>query len=182
MIAILKNSLAAILLTTLAGCFPYVTSYVHLEASGARYQREVCNQFGPYVALDLERSGVQIRVSLEPGYSQRSKFGFLRLRAPRDVIVSIPNPTALIRFRDDKVALPTQLALTPPPRERINKFAPLKRDDRIAEYVFEFVDFPFISEPGSLTLPEIVVDGAALALPVIAFQRRPFAGILPLNC
>lgn len=178
----IKPLLAAIPLLLLVGCFPYVKSYVHLEAPGAKYEREVCNQFGPYVALDFEQRGVQVRVNLEPGNFQRSKIAFLRLRAPRDVVISIPSPEALVLVRDGKEPIRIKLALTNPPSERINKFAPLRRDDGMTESVFEFVDLPFLSERGSLTLPVIMADGALLTLSIITFLRRPFAGMLPLNC
>lgn len=179
---LIKAMLVVALLTTLAGCFPYAKSYVHLEASGGKPAREICQQHGPYVALDFDNSGVQFRVSLEPGNSQRSKTAFVRLRVERDAVIAVPNPVALILDRDGKETAAVKLALTHGSQERAARLISSARDAAVAEYLFEFVDLPPLSSPGSLKLPVVYAGDVAVSLPLIRFDRRAYVGVLPLNC
>ena len=86
-IIVLTKLLAiGVLLATLSGCFPYVTSYVHLEAPGIT-NTGACT--GPPVYASYEAKGARFAVTLEPGLASRSSAGFLRVRAPQDMVVSI---------------------------------------------------------------------------------------------
>lgn len=47
---------------------------------------------------------------------------------------------------------------------------------------FDFVGLPPITFSGTLKLPPIDISGVLIQLPVFEFERRPYAGIVPLNC
>ena len=106
-----KNGLAVIttllttgvLLLTLPGCFPYVTSYVHLEASGIT-NTSACT--GPPVFANYEAKGAYFAVTVGPSLFAGVSAGFLTVRAPQEMVVSMheaigyltPEGQAPIRF------------------------------------------------------------------------------------
>jgi hypothetical protein len=171
-----------VLLATLPGCFPYATSYVHLEAPGVNHIQAACGDVGPPVFASYERNGVRFDVTLEPGWASRSEAGFLRLRAPQHVTVSIPDPSGYLT-RGDKGGQPAhrfELKRMVHPESRHADELLMRRG--VIDYRFDFVGLPPITFPGTLSLPTVHVDGVAVTSPTFAFERRPYAGIAPLNC
>ena len=164
------------LLATLPGCFPYVTSYVHLEAPDTKSTGGCA---GPPVFATYEAQGARFDVTLEPGSASRSSAGFLRVRAPRNMAVSMPEAVgyltcegrAPIRFDLNRIE----------PREERSGPEDLKRGD-VLEHRFEFSGLPPIAFSGTLKLPTVYLDGVAVSSPSFKFDRRPWAGVVPLNC
>ncbi len=165
-----------VLLATLPGCFPYVTSYVHLEASGIT-NTGACA--GPPVFANYEAKAARIAVTLGPSMFAGSSAGFLRVRAPQDMVVVVreaigyltPEGQAPIRFELRRV-------------ERWEDRFGREFDKRqgVLEHRFEFSALPPITFSGTLTLPTLYLDGVAVASPSFKFDRRPSAGVAPLNC
>ena len=172
--------LTVLVAVTLPGCFPYVTSYVYLDSPGVTYKRSPCYDGAP-VGVTYEKNGVRFEVTLEPHALSPLKHAYLKVRAPRSAAISIPEPTALIMFRgQDK---PTSVRLQAAPLDWQGPYvAEMRRKSPLAEYRFVFTDLPSIDSPGTLKLPIVVADGAALESPVFTFERRSYAGIVPLNC
>jgi hypothetical protein len=166
----------AVLLATLPGCFPYVTGYVHLEASGITNTGGCA---GPPVFATYEAKGARFAVTLEPGMASRSDAGFLRVRAPQNVVVSMheaigyltPEGRAPIRF---------ELRRVEPWEERFAREV-LQRQG-VLEHRFEFSGLPPIAFSGTLKLPTLYLDGVAVDSPSFEFDRRPYAAVAPLNC
>jgi hypothetical protein len=171
-----------IFLGTLPGCFPYVTSYVHLEAPGASYLPAACGDVGAPVFATYERNGVRFDVTLEPGWASHSKAGFLRVRAPQDAVISIPEPSGYLaqKGRTDQAALRFELARSENLENRYG--AEILKRRGVVDHRFDFVGLPPITFSGTLTLPIVYVNGAAAISPSFAFERRPYAGVAPLNC
>ncbi len=171
-----------ILLATLPGCFPYVTSYVHLDAPGVNHTQAACGNVGPPVFATYERNGVRFDVTLEPGWASHYQAGFLRLRAPQHVVISIPEPFGYLAPSDksDQRALRFELRRMD---HAENRFAAdiLKRRG-VIEHRFDFAGLPPITFSGTLRLPTVYVDGVATTAPLFEFERRSHAGIAPLNC
>ena len=166
-----KMLAALTLLATLTGCFPYVASYVHLTASepGVSYA-PVCGNVGPPVYANYERNGVRFAVTLEVELESGAEGGFLRLRAPRDVAISIPDPVGYV--------VPTDKGGVPALRFE------LRRTERrgVLQTQFDFAGLPPITFSGKLHLPTVYVDGVAVTSPIFEFERRHYAGIVPFNC
>src|SRR5438132_7604338 len=96
-----KLVMLGFLLATLSGCFPYVTSYVHLEAPDVQLARTCGNASPPYLAI-YERNGVRFSITLEP-WAGHSKAGYLRALAPENVVVSMTQVTGhVIRIDKDR--------------------------------------------------------------------------------
>ena len=155
------------LAATLSGCFPYVTSYVHLDAPGVKHLQAACRDVGPPVFAYVESSGLRVEVTMEPGLlASRSKSGFLRVRTESSA-VSIPDPIGYV---------------TPTGRPEMSfRLTPGVSGTSYSQQ-FDFVGLPPITFSGTLKLPLIVVDGLRIQLPVFEFERRPYASIVPLNC
>ena len=165
-----------VLLATLPGCFPHITSYVHLEASGIT-NTGACT--GPPVFANYEAKGARIAVTLGPSMFAGSSAGFLRVRAPQNMLVAMdeafgyltPEGQAPIRF---------ELRRVERWEDRFGReFA--KRQG-VLEHRFEFSALPPITFSGTLTLPTLHLDGIAVESPSFKFDRRPYAGVAPLNC
>ena len=165
-----------VLLATLPGCFPYVTSYVHLEAPGITNTGGCA---GPPVFATYEVKGASVAVTLEPGWASRSSAGFLTVRAPQDMVVSIreafgrltPEGLPPIRF---------ELRRVEPWEERFGR--EILRRRGVLEHRFEFSALPPIAFSGILKLPTLYLDGVAVDSPSFKFDRRSYAGVAPLNC
>ena len=176
LVIMMKLMAIGVFLTTLTGCFPYATSYVHLDAPGITHDGG-CT--GPPVFATFEAKGAQFAVTLEPRWTSRSSAGFLRVRASQELDVSIrdaigyltPNELAPIRF---------ELRRVEPWEERFGRQI-LKRQG-VLEHRFEFSALPPIAFSGTLQLPTIYLDGLAVDSPSFKFDRRSHAGIAPLNC
>jgi hypothetical protein len=56
------------------------------------------------------------------------------------------------------------------------------RRQGILEYRYEFSGLPPITFSGTLKVPTLYLDGVAVTSPQFTFDRRPWAGALPLNC
>jgi hypothetical protein len=172
----LKLLAMGVLLATLPGCFPYVTSYVHLEASGIT-NTGACS--GPPVFANYETRGARIAVTLGPSMIAGTSAGFLRVRAPQNMVVAMheafgyltPEGQAPIRFELRRI-------------ERWEDRFGRELDKRqgVLEHRFEFSALPPITFSGTLTLPTLYLDGVAVESPSFNFDRRQYAGVVPLNC
>jgi hypothetical protein len=164
----------------LGGCFPYVMSYVYLDAPGVTYRRSPCRD-GAAVGVAYEKSGVRFEVTLEPHALSPLKDAYLKLRAPRSAAISIPEPIAHVVFQGQGKATLVHLKAVP-----LDWQGPYveeaRRKSLLAEYLFLFDDLPTIQSSGTLQLPVVVIDGAAVESPTFTFERRTYAGIVPLNC
>ena len=95
----------------------------------------------------------------------------------------MPEPIALIRFSGESANqfAAVNLKVAPPGRR-----GPYVEDRHgkspLAEYRFVFSNLPPINSPGTLELPDVLVDRVVLASPIFAFERRAYAGMVPLNC
>jgi hypothetical protein len=167
--------MAAVLCCALAlsGCFPYLTTYVHLDAPmGVMQLQPACGNVGPPVFARYERKGVTFDVTMEPGWAARAQNGFLRVRAPEGVSVSIPEPAAYIGLGEGQ-----------PPMRFTLKLAETRRVGAMVEQRFEFEGLPAkIDFSGRLHLPDVLVDGAVVVSPEFQFQRQRYAGVAPMNC
>ena len=163
----------------LTGCFPYATSYVHLEAAGVGHKQAACRDVGPPVFASYERNGAKIDVTLEPGWAARSKAGFLRVRAPQSIAVSLHEDFGYIT-PDGQPAIRFELKRVEPPEERFGR--EILRRQGVLEHRFEFSGLPPIAFSGSLRLPSLLVDGAEVDTPSFRFDRRTYAGVAPMNC
>jgi hypothetical protein len=165
-----------VLLATLPGCFPYVTSYVHLEASGIT-NTGACA--GPLIFANYEAKGARIAVTLGPSMIAGTSAGFLRVQAPQNMIVAMeeafgyltPEGQAPIRF---------ELRRVERWEDRFGREF-LKRQG-VLEHRSEFSALPPINFSGTLALPTLYLDGVAVESPSFKFHRRAFAGVVPLNC
>ena len=155
-----------------------LTSYVHLDAPGVRHSGACA---GPAHFAMLEREGATISVTLEPGISSRSKEGLLIVMGPLDTQVSIPHPAGRVTRSDAGEPRVIDFELRQVPAEGPYDDEMVRRAGRI-RYRYRFLGLPDITFPGVLTLPEIQVNGTTVALPAYKFERRPYAGIAPLNC
>ena len=166
-----------VVLAILPGCFPYVTSYVHLEASDVRNTGGCA---GPSVFATYEAHGARFDVSLEPGsMASHSSAGFLRVRAPHSMVVSMPEAIGYVT-REGHAPLRFELKRVEPWEERFGREL-LKRQG-VLEHRFEFSGLPPIDFTGTLKVPALHLDGVAYHSPSFSFDRRPWAGIVPLNC
>ena len=164
----------------LAGCFPYAMNYVSLDGAEVTYRRSPCRDGAP-VGVAYERGGVRFEVSLEPHALSPLKDAYVKLRAPRDAAISIPESTALMTFAGRREATAVHLVAAPldwqgPYVEEARRKSPL------AEYRFIFADLPPIDSPGTLQLPAVLVNGVRVESPVLTFERRSYVGMPPLNC
>ena len=166
----------AVLSTTLSGCFPYITSYIHLEASGAT-NAGGCT--GPPVFANFEANGARFTVALGPSLFAVSRAGFLRVRAPQNVVLSLPDAVGYLT-PEGQAPIKFALKLVELKEDRFAREI-LKRQ-AVLEHRFEFSTLPPIASTGSLKLPMIYVDGVAVDLPSFKFDWRAYAGIAPLNC
>jgi hypothetical protein len=176
-IAVMTKLLAiGVFLATLQGCFPYVTSYVHLEASGIT-NAGACA--GPPVFANYEAKGARVAVTLGPSMIAGTSAGFLRVRAPQNMVVAMreaigyltPEGLAPIRF---------ELRRVERWEDRFGREV-LKRLG-VLEHRFEFSALPPIAFSGTLMLPRLYLDGVAVESPSFTFDRRPYAAVAPLNC
>ena len=145
----------------LAGCFPYVTTYVHVEAPGATAHGGCA---GPATIARVQSGRLRLEVSLEPGRiaSRTPTTGFLAVTGAREVSLA---STAAHLLPEGRGATKVAFQLRPAGFQR-----------------FEFAELRDIPSAGTLHLPALLIDGAEVALPVFRFERRPYAGFLPLNC
>src|SRR5438477_9053564 len=88
----MKQALAIAIISLVAGCFPYITSYLYLDAEGVTHLPTRCGSALPPAVATYERDGVRFDVTLEPRAGAISKSGFLSVRAPQQMVVAIPNP------------------------------------------------------------------------------------------
>ncbi len=130
----------------------------------------MCGSVGPPVYANYERNGVRFTVTLEVELESGAEGGVLRLRGPRDVAISIPDPFGYV--------VPTDKGGVPALRFE------LRRAERrgVLQTQFDFAGLPPITFSGKLHLPTVYVDGVAVTSPVFEFERRHYAGIVPFNC
>ena len=163
-------------LATLPGCFPYVTSYVHLEASGIT-NASACA--GPPVFANYEAKSARIAVTLGPSMIAGTSAGFLRVRAPQDMVVAMDEA---IGYLTPEGQAPIRFELRRVERWEDRFGRDLDKRQGVLEHRFEFSALPPISFSGTLTLPTLYLDGIAVASPSFKFDRRPYAGVTPVNC
>ena len=186
---LLRRSLRALPLVVapalLSGCFPYASSYVHVEADQAAPVLEFCRISGPQVGLRYERQGDRIEVSIEPGALGRSKAAYVAVRVKRGHEVSVQG-NAIVQAADGtpRANVALQRALEPPVAQRPGSRPPPLPPgaDQYEEFRFELVGMPTVGPPGMLLLPPITIDGVEIRLPPIRFERRHYAGVAPVNC
>ena len=166
----------ALLLASLFGCAPYITSYVHLDGPGIMNSGACA---GPPVFATYEAQGARVAVTLEPKLASRSTAGFMRVRAPGGVTVSMPETTGYL-IPDGRNPIAFQLISVEPPEERFAR--EVLRRQGILEHRFEFSGVPPIAFAGALKLPPLYLDSIAVSAPLLKFERRPYAGTVPLNC
>lgn len=172
----------ALILGTLTGCFPYVMSYVYLDSPGVNYLHFPCRDGAP-VGVMYQRNEVRFEVTLEPHGLSPLKDAFLRIRAPRHVVISIPNPIARITYLGTEQGKSMSVQLKSTPLDWQGPYvAAARQRSPLAEYLFVFADLPPITSPGTLELPVVFVGGIAVESPLFTFERRPYAGMPPLNC
>jgi hypothetical protein len=180
MSAVYRVVLAILTASLTAGCFPWVTSYLYLDAEGVTHPRGRCGNVAPPAAATYERSGVRFDVTLEARTLAISKAGLLRVRAPQDTKVSIPKPRAHISMENGSLRTFELQPRGHPPENR-SAVESLARMG-LRDHYFYFVDVPEFSSPGRLTLPAVYLDGVEVIAPVFTFERRPHAAFVPLNC
>ena len=169
---LIKRTSAAVLLTALAACVPHFTSYVHLRAPEGTFVAAACGNAGPPVFARYERSGVQFEVTLEPGMGARAQGGFMRVRAPVTVTVTIPDTAGYVGLENGN----------PPIRFRL-KLSQTATLDSVVEQRFDFEGLPAkIDFGGTLHLPDVIVDGKTVVAPVFEFYRQRYAGAKPGDC
>jgi len=166
----------AIVLSTLPGCFPYVTSYVSLEAPDVKSTGGCA---GPPVFATYEAQGARFDVTLDPGMNSRVSTGFLRVRAPQNMVVSMPEAAGYLT-PEDKATIRFELNRIEPWEERFGREILARQSVR--EHRFEFSGLPQITFPGTLKIPTVYVDGVAVNSPAFTFDRRTWVGVVPLNC
>ena len=154
---------------------------IRLELCTSRSTRhqEQCACAGPPVFATYEAQGARFAVTLEPKLASRSTAGFLRVRAPSNVVVLMPETTGYL-IPEGKDPIPFKLMRVEPVEERGTREV-LKRQG-ILEHRFEFAGAPPIAFAGTLQLPTLYLDGIAVSAPLLKFARRPYAGTIPLNC
>jgi hypothetical protein len=166
----------AMLLATLPGCFPSVTSYVHLEAPGTRNTGGCA---GPLVFATYQAQNARIDVTLEPGSASLTSAGFLRVRAPQNVVVSMPDAIGYVT-PEGQAPLRFDLNRVEPWEERYGR--EILSRQAILEHRFAFSGLPPITFSGTLTVPTLYLDGVAVDSPSFRFERRQWAGVVPFNC
>jgi hypothetical protein len=111
--------------------------------------------------------------------ASRSSAGFLRVRAPQNIVVSMPEASGYVT-REGHAPLRFELRRVEPREERFGREL-LKRQG-VLEHRFEFTGLPPIDFSGTLKVPALYLDGVAYHSPSFNFDRRPWAGLIPLNC
>ncbi len=166
-------------LLALAGCFPYAKTYVYIDAPGTQL-RELCRDYGPPIALAYDVEGVRTEISLEPGNSTRSG-PYVKLLAADNVAITMSDLTARI---EQAGAQPVAVSLRPVDtmREPSGRLASTKKRGSATLYQLEFLGLPPLNSAGTALLPAMVINGVAVPGKSIRFERRPFAGMVPLNC
>ena len=158
----------------LAGCFPYVTSYVYLTASEGSAVPGACgNRAGPPVFARYERKGARFEVTLEPGIAERKQVGYMAVRAAAHVTITIPETSGYVTPGDGSPRIPIRLvpasATVSPAGTQLQRF--------------EFEGLPArIDFSGTLHLPDVYLDGQEVISPVFTFSRQGYFGVLPFNC
>jgi hypothetical protein len=169
---LIKRTIAAVLPAALAACVSPFTSYVHLRAPEGTFVAATCGNAGPPVFARYERSGAQFEVTLEPGMAARAQGGFMRVRAPANVIAAIPDTTGYVGLENGN----------PPIRFRL-KLSQTATLAGVVEQRFDFEGLPAkIDFGGTLHLPDVIVDGKTVVAPVFEFYRERYVGFVPGNC
>ena len=170
--AFIQRTIAPVLLAALAGCVPHFTSYVHLRAPEGTFVPATCGNAGPPVFARYERNGAQFDVTLEPGMAARAQGGFMRVRAPANITVAIPDAAGYVGLENGD----------PPLRFRLKLAATTSTGGNV-EQRFDFEGLPAkIDFGGTLHLPDVIVDGKTVVSPVFEFYRLRYAGAAPGNC
>ena len=135
------------------------------------------------MGVAYERSGVSFELTLEPHAMSRLNEAYLKLRAPRGVAISIPEPIARVTFRGERENRSASVTLKIVPPDWQGPYVEdRRRKSPLAEYRYVFENLPPINSRGTLELPVVFADGVAVESPVFAFERRTYAAIVPLNC
>ena len=130
-----------------------------------------------------ERGGVRFELMLEPLGLSRSQEAYLKLRVPRDAVVSIPEPTARLKFHGQGDSTSVAVDIKSTALDWQGRYVEeMRRKSPLAEHRFVFVNLPPIHSSGTLELPAVFVGGVPLESPVFTFERRSYAGMVPLNC
>ena len=178
-----RTLLMGFVLVVLSGCFPYVMSYIHLDSPEITHIRVLCGDAGAPSGALYNHNEVSFLVALEPHGLSPLKEAFIRLRAPRNVAISIPDPVARVTFLGEDAADPVSIPLEAAPLDWQGPYVEeMRRKSSFEEYRFVFVGFPKIDGPGSLQLPTVLIGEIPVELPELTFERRRYAGMAPINC
>jgi hypothetical protein len=168
----------ACLAANLTACAPYAIDYVDLDAPGVTYRRFPCSE-GAHVGVSYAVGDVRFEVTLEPHGLSPLRDPYLKIRAPRNVMITIPEPVA----RVTQGSSTTLVHLAPRALDWQGPYVDaMRRASPLAEYQFAFVDLPAIVAAGTVELPAVHADGKPLASPTLTFRRDSKVGIAPLNC
>jgi hypothetical protein len=180
----MKTAALSILVTTasLSGCFPYATTYVHLDAENVKRSNEICRQYGAPAAAIYETNGVRFEFNLDPSSANLHKApGFTIVAAP-NVALSMPDARVRVSFEDRAEPSFARVESKWVKREANGLLSAESRYPGDRFYRFNFVGLPPLSSRGMIEMPTIYANGIALPLPKFTFERRGFVGILPINC
>ena len=162
----------ALVALAVGGCSSLLTTYLHLDAPVGVMRLETCASGGPPVLARYERKGATFDVTMEPRGSVALQKGFLRVRAPEGVAVTVPEPYGYVRLD----------AGGPPIRFTLRE-AETRQLKGMTERLFEFEGLPQrIDFAGTLHLPDVLVGNERVITPVFQFHREGFAGPPPGNC
>jgi hypothetical protein len=95
------------------------------------------------------------------------------------MVVSMPEAAGLITL-EGRAPIRFELNRVESWEERFGREI-LKRR-AVLEHRYEFSGVPRIAFSGTLKLPTLYLDGIAVTSPSFKFDRRPWVGVVPLNC
>ncbi len=180
----MKQSLPAILVATasLSGCFPYATTYVHLDAENIERKHEICRQYGAPAMASFESNGVRFEFNLDPSKANYDKVAGFTIVAAQNVVLSMPDDRVRVTIEGFAEAVIVPIVSKSAKRGPNGQLVTEITRPGNQRYRFDFVGLPPLSSRGTLEMPAIYADAIALPLPKLTFERRGFVGILPLNC
>ncbi len=180
----MKLSLPTILIAaaSLSGCFPYATTYVHLDVENIERKHEICRQYGAPAMASFESNGVRSEFNLNPSKATYDKVAGFTITAAQNVVLSMPDDRVRVTIEGRAEPVIARIVSTSAKRSANVQLIAERARPGNQRYRFDLMDLPPLSSRGTLELPAIYADGIALQVPTLTFERRGFVGILPLNC
>jgi hypothetical protein len=180
----MKTPALSIIVATasLSGCYPYATTYVHLDAEHMKRTNEICRWYGAPANAIYEANGVRFEFNLDPSKANYYKTPGFNIVAAPNVALSMPDDRVRVSFEDGAEPSFARVESKSVKREAnglltVETWYPGNR-----RYRFELIGLPPLSSRGTIEMPAIYANGVALPLPKFTFERRGFVGILPINC